>query len=265
MRALFPVFLCLLLSTLARADHERPMIDIGSGTETASRGAGVNVLLSAGFGYRIDGAHMNLVLARIKTDVAVSTLEDGSRVPALDIEFVPAALGVRIIGLRAFPTRITRDVRIDQEAAVRVNVVGFWYDSLPDGRVDPTRDENDLIPFVRVAVDALGYKMASHVSALSAFHGVSIGAIAAEGGIATRLSDAFTVRVSVGGSADVALGGSAGFSLQSDLNAYTQVAADIRELVTLFVRGGARTSADTGTEFGQTSFQLLAGATFHFE
>jgi hypothetical protein len=257
----------VMMTTIARAD----MIEFGgtgggTGFEAASGGGGVNLLLHAeltptgrAFIYPIS---TYAFVARIRGDVAVSS--DGS-VPFLDLEFTGVGIGFDVVGLKYFNADIKRDVRVDNAASVRVTAVGFWGDSLAAMK---DQGNGDVDPFVRLAVDMIGYKMAAHVADLGTFHGFNLGAVDLEAGLAARLSEGFRARVSIGGQGDLSFGGNVdgrSVSARIDGGFYTQVSLDIAELVRVYARAGINLSLDSGVDAAGSSRQLMVGAELRFK
>jgi hypothetical protein len=256
-----------LAATVAQAGELRPMIEIGGGG-AAGLADGGGFLVRVGFSVAGDSGSDGinaLYLARLKGDVVATP--DGT-LPYLDLEFVPIALGAaadtdralqtEIGTIRLLPTRVTRDVRLNESYVVRVDVLGLSLDmpiSMP-GKVEL---------FARVAADALGYKVVSHVNQTGTFHGLNV--LDAELGVGARFNatDKLSVRILVGGAADVNLGGSGnGVAFQSDMKAFARLSADVSELVRFFVEGSLRGTVETGGPGFLSHSQLLAGAVFFF-
>jgi hypothetical protein len=268
-RALLAVLLISALwSVTVSADVDRPMIEIGSGME-AHPGAPVNVLLRVSIeGVTISNPrsklYSSLVLARINGNFALSAQADGRRLPFMDIEFIPVDVrtgdGLSGLGFRALPTRLGTNVRMNQGLTVRVDIAG-----VETSYLGPSGISENMLVFAKVAADAMGYKMATHISDSYDFHGVNIAALSGEAGIAYALGMGLKVRIAFGGTADLSVGGNVGmgFALMSDLSAYNEISLDIKKFMRLFIRNGVSTRMNGGLA-DTTEYPLLLGATFIF-
>ena len=185
----------------------------------------------------------------------------------MDIEFIPIAFGVRIddpsipgetgAALQALPLHISRNVAIDRELSVRATALGF-YARLPM----TSQQSHRLAVFGKIAVDALGFKSASYVSAnRETFSGVAIGNANLAIGLASSTRDGkIRVAVTFGAEGDLAFNMNA---LQSDARIYAELTANFTEFFYVFVRGAYNVALSTTTD-AQTEMQLMSGAGFQF-
>ena len=263
---------------LADGPRTRPMVEIGAGTESALTQGGMNVLIRVGVGVSqspedTDAGDMlgpeQLVWAHLRGDFSVDPSATGAAaLPYLDMTFIPVHNQLSVIrengdavmgDLQLLPTRVTRDIRLDRSIGVRVSVVGIQLGTVR------TQSEHTAL-YAQVAADAIGYKMAAHVSSLGTFHGMHIAGLGAEAGAAFLVNENFTVRLALGGNADLNLGGNTnGFSVQSDMDAYLAVKADIAKFIQIFARAGINAMCESGNGRGcEWSPQFMVGATFIF-
>jgi hypothetical protein len=265
-------------AVLADGPRTRPMVEIVAGTESALTQGGMNVLIRVGVGVSqspedTDAGDMlgpeQLVWAHLRGDFSIDPSASGANaLPYLDMSFIPVHNQLSVIrengdavmgDLQLLPTRVTRDIRLDRSVGVKVSVVGIQL-----GTVRAQSEHVSL--YAQLAADAIGYKMAAHVSSLGTFHGFHLAGLGAEAGAAFLVNENFTVRVALGGNADVNFGGNvgSGFAVQSDMDAYLAVKADIAKFIQVFVRAGLNAMCDSGESGCQWSPQFMAGATFIF-
>jgi hypothetical protein len=253
------------------------MFEVGAGMESALSEGGVNILLRFGYAY----SHMQdetdpdpvmgpeqLVWAHISGDLAIDASATGSAaLPMLDIKIIPVHNSLSIIrdngdaifaDLQLLPMAVGRDIRLDQNVTFKVSVVGI--------QAGLVRYQTDRIAlYAQVAADALGYKMVDQLSSTGTFHGGRILGTALEGGVQFTITENFSIRIALGGSADLNLGGiESSFAVQSDMDAYLAVRADIARFIQIFLKGGINAnclSAGYGCDYAP---QLMLGATFLF-
>jgi hypothetical protein len=266
-------------AVLADGPRTRPMIEIGAGSESAITQGGMNVLIRVGVGVSqspedTDAGDMlgpeQLVWAHLRGNFSIDPSATGlDALPYLDMSFIPVHNQLSVIrengdavmgDLQLLPTQITRDIRLDRSIGVKVSVVGI--------QLGTVRTQSEHVSlFAQVAADAIGYKMAAHVSSLGTFHGFHLAGLGAEAGAAFLVNENFTVRLALGGNADVNFGGNinGGFAVQSDMDAYLAVKADIAKFIQVFVRAGINAFCNSGHASGcNWSPQVMLGATFIF-
>lgn len=257
-----------LNSSQSRADEIfGPSGYIGGGFETSAPGQTMSVFL------RVDASGLTSrdsddltfgVVARVRTDFMFSVASDGQRIPYLDFEFVPYTKGMDIdgttLGVRFVPLHISRSVRLDQSANIRVDVAG-----IEANLFIPLDKREKFVAFAKIAADAVGYKLATYLSDRGNFHGVDIAALRAELGAVLGATGPAKVTVSIGGSIDLNLGGNVGrgFAVQSDMAAYTEVTLDILNFLKLFVRASLNATGNSAYSFDGER-RLMVGAAFLF-
>ena len=266
-------------STVSDPSAPVPMIEVGAGAESPlSKAGGVNILLRVGFGfYQLADPNAppgilgqeQLVWAHIDGDIAISPLADGTRVPYIDIKFIPVENSTEFLSqtrtqtimgnLELFPMKFERNIHLNQQFGYQVSAIGLDFDLL-------SMQTKQVGFFAQLAVDALGYKMASYVSDLGTFKGFHLGGIALEAGEALITKAGFIIRVALGGSADINFGGDAGvgFAVQSDMQAYVAIKAQVSKMITAFLRAGLLGSYNSGEGTFQAGPEILLGATFIF-
>jgi hypothetical protein len=265
------------LTTLAHAGDSH-LFEVGSGMESAVSEGGVNVLLKIGYGYSRTPDETDpdpvlgpeqLVWAHISGDMAFDPSATGAAaLPMLDIRIIPVHNSLSVIlesgnaiyaDLQLLPMTVGRDIRIDQNASVKVSVVG-----LQVGFVNYRTEQVAL--YAQVAADAIGYKMVDMLSDAGTFHGGRVLGTALEGGAHFTISENFTIRIALGGSVDLNLGSvPTGFAVQSDLDAYLAVRADIARFIQIFLKGGINANCLSANSYGcDAAPQLMLGATFLF-
>jgi len=282
-RTLSVLFSAVLASTsIAQASdgfHTRHMIEVGTGMEGAIGKDSFGILLRVGYSYNrlaedslpgeITGPEQ-LIWAHFSGDFSISPWGDpNAGLPYMNIHFTPVKNSLEIIRdngdaimgeLRALPIQIKRDIRIDQNAMVKVSLAGVQFGL--------TRFQSDQMALIaQVAVDLLGYKMSSYVSERGAFHGGHIGGIAAEGGAAYLVNEDFLVRLVIGGEADLNLGGNqgGGFAVNSDLAAYVALKADLYRFLQLFLKLTYFGNCNSANSYGcDGAAQLIGGITVLF-
>lgn len=254
----------LVATTAARAD--RPVITWGGGAITTPAShpvSSMSVLLRVGVdGVKQDLFGLHCTLAQIQGDLAVDPRSAADqRLPYLDIKFTAAAcpLGDGVSGgkLKALPVAAGSNMRLDQKLRLRVDAIGY-----EKNYMRPTQFSEDVVVFAKLAADAIGYKLVSHLSELGGFHGFNLGAVNVEVG-AILATKRITARIVFGGSADVSFGGNigSGFALQSDLEAYCEFTADINRYLRFFIRNSLLKSINSGSD-DPSQYQLLVGAVF---
>lgn len=275
--------IALLASAPALADVH-PDFELGSGADFDLNSSNIqefNLLLKVGFSLRDDdevslGKSLppaQFVWAHVRAELSINRQYSGPgaddpRLPYLNIWFSPVELkdvklyenGGQISGtLQALPTQIAREMRLDQSFRLAVSAIGFQFDTL-----NPL---NKMAAFcAQVAVDALGYKMIDHASDVRTFQGVHVAGLSAEAGSVFAIDKDFSVRVVLGGSADLNFEGAfkSTSSVQSDLQAYLAVKANFTNFVTVFLKGIFNEAIETSPVSHQKSGQIMFGATFIF-
>lgn len=260
----------IALSVLSSA-HARPMIEVGAGAMASSSGEMSVVLKLSTPGFRVDesGEMSGIILARFKGEVAVGAVPgQAGELPYFDIEFIPLGMGTFVReglspGLSGgmfgvLPVHASRDVRVDRDLTVRVTALAFAVQGMVNDR-----DDRRSGAFVKLAVDALGYKAAKYAADnRDTFHGFSIGGAEAEAGLAlSPLSRSFKVLVVAGARGDIAYGNQ-GFL--SDGSVYAEVRAEIREFMQLFLRGSLIAAEGADDAAYDTEARLMAGVGFVF-
>jgi hypothetical protein len=267
---------CLAVAPQAKAVDSH-LFEIGTGMESALSEGGVNVLLRFGYGYSrmqdetdpdpIMGPEQ-LVWAHISGDLAIDPTATGAAaLPMIDIRIIPVHNSLSIIrdngdavfaDLQVLPMNVGRDIRLDQNVSFKVSVVG-----LQVGLVQYKTDQIAL--FAQVAADALGYKLVDMVSDAGMYHGGRVLGTALEGGAQFTITENFSIRIALGGSADLNLGTlNSAFAVQSDLDAYLAVRADIARFIQIFLKGGINASCASAGYGCDYAPQLMLGATFLF-
>lgn len=266
--------LLLSLSTPAAQadDGDRiPMFQALGGVEVAQAGKGsveTSLLIRLDFsGAEIQsGDVFSMYVVRFRGDISVANL-NGQVIPYLDLEFFPVGLNIqgtdpRIpgyfdIGVNAVPIHVGANRSIGQNFAVRATAIGVEL-----GR--PLSDSFDakIVAFAKIAVDAIGAKIADYAdSRRENPTRFAFGGGALEAGLAHGSSDGkFRISVAVGAKADLA--GWFGHSLQSDGSVYAEARSELRDSLSLFVRGAYNYSSlrtDVVDEL-----QLLTGIGFIF-
>jgi hypothetical protein len=253
-------------TSTARAEVERPMIEVGAGVESQALET-FRVLLRVGidgFTFHREG-HSTFVIATVHGNFATMESE-GRKIPYMDLEFVPVTMrtgdGLRGGSYRFLPGRYGTNIRLNEDATVRVDVVG-----IEKGVQGASPFGPKALLFAKVAADAVGYKMAAHLTGeQGTFHGANLAGVSAEAGLAIIASNTFKVRLALGGTADLSVGsntGDPGLALYSDFSAYAEVSLDIKRFFRLFVRNGL--NGVTGAGFDTiTEYQLMMGAQIIF-
>jgi hypothetical protein len=256
------------LSNVTFADVGRPMIEVGGGMDVHP-GQTVSVLLRVSIegvtiGTPRGKTFSSMVLARMKGDLALSAQSDGRPVSFMDIEFVPwsgrTGDGLSGVEYRALPMRFGTNIRMNQDTTIRVDLAGAETSFL-----GPSGFSDKALIFAKIAADALGYKVATHLTDTNDFHGVNVAAVNGEVGLVYALGTNFKARVVFGGTADLNIGGNVGtgFALESDLGAYNEISLDIKKFMRLFIRNGLNSRINGGVDT-DTEYQLMMGATFIF-
>jgi hypothetical protein len=256
-----------LASAPALADVPQITITAGGMTEPLD---GVASTLNLMFRVSADGVERDIqghrcVIAQVQGDFAVDARSAAEhRLPYLDVRFTgaecPNGAGLRATKYRALPIAIGRNLRLDERLNLRVDAVGVEKDYL-----GAAFGSDRVMLFAKLAADAIGYKLVSRLSGPGGFQGVDVAAVNAEIGSVLMARD-IPVRIVFGGSADVSAGGEsqAGFAVRADIEAYSEVSADVTRYLRLFVRAGWDKAIESGQDVDPSDFRLLAGATFIF-
>jgi hypothetical protein len=87
-----------------------------------------------------------------------------------------------------------------------------------------------------------------------------------EGGAHFTINENFSIRIALGGSVDLNLGSiPSGFAVQSDIDAYLAVRADIARFIQVFLKTGIISNCISANGYGcEYAPQLMLGATFLF-
>jgi hypothetical protein len=167
-----------------------------------------------------------------------------------------------VVGVVLAPVRLTRFLAMDRKLGLALSVAGAR------GRLGTSLGEQQRMRvFASLALDALGYKAALHLSGLEAFHGVHLVTLGAEAGAELLLASQLRLGLVLGGRAELGLGWShAGgrFSAPSDLGAYAEAQADVTSHLRLFVRGQLDALGEPEPGRTLSAPALLAGAVFRF-
>jgi hypothetical protein len=230
MRALSKLVLIALAffaSTLLRAGSPVDF-EIGGGYQIGSGARDSEVIL-----IRVDFIHYaneNRPVApvyyvpRISGEFPVYDLTGKGEVSWMNLEFAPVGVKLEewdtMINGEAGFVQVTKQYFVDEKTAVRVSALhGAAKLALPFWR---ERGAHDF--FVQLMLDAIGYKMVTHLSTPNWFSGVRIGALGAEAGATIFPAGKFAVRALVGADADLNLDFHG--NVQSDSEAYTMIRAD---------------------------------------
>jgi hypothetical protein len=255
-----------------------PMIEVGGGLQNEASET-VNILLRVSVDnltvHSRPDNRPNLVIARIKGNAVLSqgafngsADSMASRLPYADIEFVPLTmrLGEGIGGqqLRILPSNFGTNIQLNQKAVVRVMAIGVGRDYLGPSGID-----DRILVYAKFAADALGYKMARHVTDSVHFEGADLFALQGEVG-AVMLAGPFKIRVAFGAGVDVSIGDNVGatgdadgWSLRSDVSAYNEISVDISKFFRFFVRNAYYSVVDSRAKTPR-GYALTVGATFIF-
>ncbi|MGZ3687386.1 MAG: hypothetical protein ACXWP5_01120 [Bdellovibrionota bacterium] len=270
-------------SALAVDINGDSMIQIGAGAglESSPLNSQANFLLRVEVFGKIIGGDATAVLplgqiiASVKGEFSISPSGAGGYVPYVNVDFVPYQIGYGHFetkseyvefsaALRVLPTQITRDVRIDETATLRITLVGASA-NLPIW----ASEEGNAEIYAKLAIDLLGYKYVNHLTQGEGdFNGVSVGALQAEfGAVFGPHEGVARGRVAIGATADLnvwSARGTTGSDIQSDVKAYLQVSADIKEFLRLYVQLGWNQMWDQSAKTSAGDLQLMAGAEFIF-
>jgi hypothetical protein len=262
---LFASLLSLVSLPAAQANVTRPTIEVGGGLESAPAGDSLDVLLRLnldGVGVHANGMHF--VIAHIRGDLGVSPTDAAQRIPYMKIDFEPVALamgdGFNGSTIGVLPVEVGINVRLDESLMVRVDLVRYEKDY-----IGPSHLSDRALLYAKLAADALGYKMANHVSGIGGFHGGNVATLQAEIGMMLAAGHHIKARIALGGNADLNLGGNAGggFAVESDMQAYAEVSLDVTRFLRFFVRNGVGAVVNSGDGIPNCAeYQLLAGAMF---
>lgn len=261
------------------------MIEVGGGVMSPGLGThGMNLLVRVGFSlrktetgepYEILGSE-EFVWAHLNADIAVGPNDGNWTPPYFDIRLIPLynkiklgqETGTSMMGaLEVLPMSVNRNVAIDRSLTVNVSIVGAQFGIAK--AISPEK----VVAFAEVVANAVGYKMAAHVTELGTFHGFHLAAAGLETGVGYFLNDQTTIRVALGGSADVNFGGNGagGFPIQSDMSAYLTLKADIARFMnqfdlSIFARAGINSACNTGRGHGcPSAWFAMTGATLIFQ
>ncbi|MFL5355396.1 hypothetical protein [Archangium sp.] len=138
------------------------------------------------------------------------------------------------VGVALAPMRFTRFTRMDRKLGVELSLAGAQV-----RKGTHFGERRRLGVFASVALDAVGYKAAFHLSSPDTFHGVHAASVLAETGAELLLGEPLRLGLVLGGSAGVSLGWSRGygFSAPSDLGAWAEAQVDVTRSLRLFARG----------------------------
>lgn len=165
------------------------------------------------------------------------------------------------VGVALAPLRLTRFTRMDRSLGVELSLAGA-------GVRKGTRfgERRRLGVFASVALDAVGYKAAFHLSSLGTFHGVHAASVLAETGAELRLGESLRLGLVLGGSAGISLGWSSGygFSAPSDLGAWAEAQVDVTSSLRLFGRGQLDALREPARGQLLSAPAFSAGAALHF-
>jgi hypothetical protein len=150
----------------------------------------------------------------------------------VDIEFAPVGVKVheednRIEG-ELIRTRVSREYALNQNFALRVTLFGgqatamlpLWY----------AKGKHDL--FVTLLLDALGYRLVSHLNHSELYQGFEVGRIGGEVGATVFPCEKLPVRLVFGGSGDLSVRLT---SMDSEIEGHGSVRAEIRKWLRLSV------------------------------
>lgn len=211
-----------------------------------------------------------LVIAQVDGDFSVTpsmyAVNDPKWVPYMDIRVVPLGAYTELTDamdkLRVFadiqvvPGKVKRDLNLDQMINVSVSLVGIAFD------INKPLYADKAFFFAKAAADAIGYKGLSYFSDEKNFHGVHIARLGAEAGFLFQTGKSFAIRVAVGAEADINWWGK---RLQSDLETYAAIRADITRFLQIWVKGSLNGGWDNkrAQEF-LSAPELMGGVTFIF-
>ena len=162
---------------------------------------------------------------RLNGDVGINTSSNsGSTIQDFNLNL--ALAGVRLhewddfLSGEAIRIEGSRNYQIDEKTVVRVTAFGGLARVMLPMWNEPGK--HDL--WIQAMLDVVGYKMASHLSELSTFHGFEVGRLGAELGMTIYPVEDFPIRLLAGGQASFAFNFS---GTQSDLQAYVALRSDI--------------------------------------
>ncbi|QRN95451.1 hypothetical protein JRI60_41360 [Archangium violaceum] len=200
-----------------------------------------------GGGLRAELSHADLRLTPVEQRFELNDAADG---------------GMLAVGVVLAPARLTRFLALDRKLGVTLSAAGVR------ARLGTSLGERQRTRvFASLALEALGYKAALHLSELDAFHGVHVATLAAEAGAELLLGERFRLGLVLGGRAELGLGWSHGgrrFSAPSDLGAYAEGQVDMTRHLRLFVRGQLDALHEPEPGRLLSTPALLAGAAFRF-
>ncbi len=212
-----------------------------------------------------------------------------------DSDDLGVKLGERhMVQLEGAPIRMFRNVTGNQNFAFRVSVAGVEVDSTLPVRLGHITKGDQLYVVGSIAADAIGLKLVNHLYTpaagigfipgpngtqypqLTQFPGVSFGAgsdfigfhvggATVSGGVAWLPNEAFTVKVLLGGTADLNFGSNiAGLAVQSDLKAFFAIKADIKKAIQLILELQRVVPVESNGLGGVGESRVMLGGAFLF-
>ncbi|MCY1075028.1 hypothetical protein [Archangium lansingense] len=192
--------------------------------------------------------------------------------PYADLRFTPVqqrfelnnvATGDELaVGVVLLPARLTRFTTLDRSFGVEASLAGVR------GRLGKRFGERQRAGvFASLALDAVGYKAALHLSDGHAFQGVHAATLAVETGAELLLGEQLRLGLVLCGGAGLSLGwdpGGGGFTAPSDLGAYAEAQVDVTRFSRLFVRGQLDALHEPGRDRTLSTPTVLGGAAFRF-
>ncbi|WNG50080.1 hypothetical protein F0U60_42615 [Archangium minus] len=189
-----------------------------------------------------------------------------------DLRFAPAERRVEMnnadtgdtlsAGVAWAPMRLTRFTGMDRSWGLELSVAGARAKTGTS-----LGEQQRLRVFASVALDAVGYKGALHLSNLGTFHGVHVATLAAEAGAEWLLTRQLRLGLVLGGNAGISLGwlrGGGGFSAPSDLGAYAEGQVDVTSTFRLFARGQLDALREPAHQRTLSAPAFLTGAAVRF-
>jgi hypothetical protein len=210
-----------------------------------------------------------LLWASLGGGLAVGTGPVRGTLPYADLRFTPVERRFELnnvdtgdtlaVGVALAPLRLTRFTRMDRRLGIEASLAGARARK-------GTRLGERLGVFASVALDAVGYKAALHLSELGPFHGVHAASVTAETGAELLLGQQLRLGLVLGGSAGIALGWSRGygFSAPSDLGAWAEAQVEVTRYVRLFARGQLDALREPAHGRLLSAPAISAGAAFRF-
>lgn len=265
------------VTTMAHADDngfKSPMIEVGGGAESNNASTGANVLVKVGVGFRVNDTNLHgfqpigteqTIWLHISGEGAIGVVGGRGVVPYLnikasvnhsDIQLSQDDSGITYLNGRFVNVDVKRDISIDQDLMIRASVV-----KVELGKA--LNPEQAFSLYGQLGADLIGYKMAAHVAKdIPTFKGLHIATATAEGGVNLRIASEFSIKLAVGGSADINWNMSATNSrFQSDLNVYAALRFTITKFFEVFAQAGLNGFWDSGNAFAGGS-RIMGGVTF---